>query len=350
MGTDVIPYLHLVPWLSVLLAHVVPAVFAVLAAIAAVQSVRWARRARRPSDPSAGGHVEVRGRVEPIGDGAPIVVRIHQRRAPDPHDTESLAWVETSRDMAAQPFLLHVPSGERIRVEADAGTTLIGPELETAESGQKTRVRVARLEPGTRVAVWCAIVQGNDPTASFRGAPAPVLAGPSLVVSTIALGATERSRAAFHALALAGTLVLGAASLPLLGVLWRTYAGETVRADVTRLRVIAPADTEDDASKRHLVRVRIAPGQEHALVAFNEEIWESDWLRLRRGDHVYARVVRGHPSATSLGRHATIAVGPVALALIALLLAIVLLIAARRHRSGWWEAGLVVERGHSPGS
>lgn len=344
---SVYPYLHIVPWLCALAVHLVPAAMALLAATTLARLVRHARAARRldarapDTEVTIGRTVVLHGIVEAP---APVTVDITQQREPHPRDPEELAWVESRRAVTAVPFPLVLASGARLRIEADGSTTLVGPPLQTVAIDERTRLRRAQLVAGDTATVEGTVATGTDPTALFRGAVAPVLRGPGLTIWTIAPGEPHRRRAIAHGVTLGVIAVLlTVAALFSAGPLRLRWSGVPVTAEIIDLGIETQRSSEGD-DVRHILRARILPGQPGAGRIVTEEIWASDYRRLRRGMHLSARVVPRAPATARLGEEPTFPAATLVPLLMGLIVALVLVVRARRHQTGWWEPPLVEGR------
>lgn len=349
--TDVHPYLHLVPWICDLVAYVVPTAFLAIFVVCAARAIREGSRARaraaraKGADLVPGREAVVHGTVVSDDEAPPWTVDVHQRFGVDPEDSED-AWLETERRQTALPFHLEIAPGRRVRVEPDADARLVGPALETVDTTEATRVRRATLASGTMAIVEGTVATGLDAAASYRGGPGPVLGGPRLLVSTLAPGEPERTRAVGYGVAAAAVLLLGGSCALFVGPLVLGWRGVVVSADVTRRWIDVEQDGDDGPNVRHLVRMRIHRGEPNAGVTFEAEVWESDAGRLSPGTRVAARTIPGGRTA-ALGRTPTFTPGRAALPIVALLLALAMLVVARRQRTGWWEPPLV-ERASPP--
>lgn len=345
---DLYPYHHLPPLWAAVAAHVAVAGFLLLILVALVAHLRHRRRAARlaarvpvtelsPSDEAL-----VYGTVEAGADVTPVTVEITQRLRPNPESPERRkAWLESARKVTGHPFHLRLPTGQRIRVEPDANTVLIDPTLEMIEGDSDTRVRRAELRDGAEAHVLGAIVKTSDPEAGFRGGSALVMRpGPTMVVSTVGLGYSARMRARQYAWATAAACLFGATSLLLLGYFRMLYSGVTVEAEVTQLRVVSTPKDDGGATSDRIVQLRIASGQPHAGHVFEQEIWESDYGRLKRGMVVPARLIVGVPDSARLGGRASFWIVFVIPVFIGLILAAAVVGLTSRRPAGWWEPPL----------
>lgn len=313
---DLYPYNHLVPWVSLVVAHLVVLLgFGLPLTICLVGLLRHGALARRLHRDAASGakspttiprrDTMLHGTVEPIANTTPLTIEITQRLGQDPQDGENLAWLEQSRELRTAPFYLRMASGERLRVEPDDHhTKLAGMSLEeTDELDAYTRLRRGSLKVGAQVYLRGSLVRGDDPSAGFRGAAALVLRpAPELVISTAPLDALARQRARRFALGLLGIAFFSSSSFLLFDALRLLYCGVPVRAEVTRLRMGSHKDSDGDRVKDHFARVRVAAGEPHAGHVFEQEVWPSDYPRLKVGSAVTARIVAGQPQTAQLGR------------------------------------------------
>jgi hypothetical protein len=161
-----------------------------------------------------------------------------------------------------------------------------------------------------------------------------------MVVSTAGLGYSARMRARQYAWATAAACLFCATSLFLLGFFRQYYSGVTIEAEVTQLEVRAKPKKEGSSTRDLVAELRISSGQPHAGHIFEQEIRETDYVRLKSGMVLPARVIIGSPESSVLGGRASLWFVLMIPVFFGWVLATIVLAFTSARPPGWWEAPL----------
>lgn len=206
-------------------------------------------------------------------------------------------WTEKRRRVHMEPFYVRLESGRRIRVEPSGEVLLVDAMNGVVRVNLTSRTRYAELVPGETIYAAGQLVRAPDPESASAGGyrvsreslvlrprpPEPML------LSTEALGARFRERAAFHERA---AIFIGVLALFLhtifLGFHVRRFFGQTEEVTIQKLDHYTTRDDEGDETDHYRVWMNRGDG-----ASFTDHVGWSTFDRLHVGDVVRARVVRG---------------------------------------------------------
>lgn len=343
---------HLSPGLSFFCMDVVATLGALAVVAVAIrlsrQELRAAARAEASYKPDAAltpGEAVVSGVVEQEpGVGAVVRVEIDQQGSESENSGAwSHKWTEVGRRVLVQPFFLRHASGARIRVEPGEDARLIDEMDGVVRVDLTKRVRVAELLPGETVFVVGELRRVPDPEGAVRGYREKTegyLLAPSrrrgMLLSSEPLGARYTRRSEFHtrwAVIIAAAFILFHALFASFHA--RRWLGTTMDVRVTELRHTDAGDDDD----RYTVMMGTPDG-----LRLSSEVLPKNFVRLREGDTIQARVVPSWLSATEIGRDVTVHSRAYLGLLLFALLGIVYRVRASSTRA-WYEREKLVEMG-----
>jgi hypothetical protein len=255
------------------------------------------------------------GRIADDGEGAAFTVEVEQvGREREQRGGWAHRWIEQRRTVAARPFYLVRPDGERVRVEPDQQALLIAKLDEPQQLSPTWRRRRATLQPGAEVHVAGELTRGPDPQAGgYReGGVGWVLVPPSagrMVLSAEPLDAPHRRRAGHYrnlALAIVGLLGIGHAAMFLRYDLLR-LDGRVVTArvvDETTMQVRGKSLWGPGTTITTHYLVHAAFEDQAGVHPLSDEVSKQFWLRLKGPSAVREVpfvVSRGWPSVHQVG-------------------------------------------------
>ncbi len=249
-------------------------------------------------------------------------------------------WTEVSRRVQVAPFYLRLASGARVRVEPTEKVSLVDDMDGVIRVDITRRTRTAELIGGEQTYAVGQLVDGFDPegeAGGYRESPHSLVLKPPrgrpMSLSSRPLGDRFNRWTRFDGTSAAVVLLAGL----LVQLIWlpfhdRLWNGETVEANLTKLRHYTTTDSEGDTVHHYEVTAS-APSVKSPL---QDEVDEGDFKRLKRGNKLPWRIVTGRPSHSAVGPEAT-ASGVSLIALLLLPIALITYFVARRKMRPWYE-------------
>ena len=356
-----VPYNHLPPLLSAIVVYGL--LTPLLLGFVVPMAVSWlrsrlksslARKALDPSQPLTEGEIVVSGVVELLsGRDRAVTVEVEQQGSEREISGRWLHfWEEVDRRIHVEPFYLRHASGERLRVEPSAEAVQLVDDLDgVVWIDLAKRVRVAELVPGKEVVVHGRLARGQDPDselAGYRGGVqvwvlTPPASGPMLLSSKALGHLYDVDARYFKRLTVVFVALFAVVQIMFVKFHLASWAAETVTATVTDAR--EQTTSNDDGTTFSAYELTVS-APEHGVDELSERVREQAYKRFTPGSTVPIRAVPWFPSASQLGRGATIAVESLAIFLAAPL-PIVLFILAWVFRPRPWYAHQIVEGGIS---